>query len=119
MKKVYALQVLLVAIFIAGYGMSCGKFTGTVVLEAQALPATKILVWDANPASDEVINYTVRFDGVIIGSPIIPEMAFTITTVGAHNLSVTATNLWGTSTPTTLNFTVIIPGNSQNLRILR
>ena len=90
---------------------------GMVTIYAQTLPITKTLVWDANAPTDAVTNYTVRLDGAVAGSPTAPSQAVTFTTVGAHVLTVTATNLWGTSTPATLTVNVAPPASSANLRI--
>lgn len=110
MKRALFLLVLVLACV----NVSCDA---VVTLEAQSLPVTKTVAWDANPASDNVTNYVVRLDGVIIGSPTATSMPFTVTTAGAHTLSVTAVNLWAESAPGTLAFNVVVPGRSTNLVI--
>jgi len=110
MKRV----ILLVVLTLACITVSCSP---VVTLEAQSLPITKTVAWDANAASDNVTHYVVRLDGVIIGSPTATSMLFTVTTVGAHTLSVTAVNLWDSSAPTTLAFNVVVPSRSVNLVI--
>lgn len=90
---------------------------GTITLEAQTLPITKTLAWDANPASDAVTNYVVRLDGVIIGSPVTTTQLFTITTLGSHTLAVRAVNLWGESVDTTLTVNVVLPAKPTGLRL--
>jgi hypothetical protein len=115
MMKRTGLILALVAVLVA-----CASFwpRGHVfVIHAQSLPITKTLVWDANPVGDGVTGYTVRLDGVVIGNPTLPSQAFTVTTVGAHTLTVVATNTWGSSAPGTLNINVIVPSNPANLRV--
>lgn len=111
MKKILLAVLMTVVTFSS---ISCDK---VFTVYAQSLPVTKTLAWDANAAADAVINYTVRLDGTVIGSPTGTTQAFTINAVGAHSLTVTATNIWGTSTPMTLNFNVVIPGVPSNGRI--
>jgi len=106
--------VLLLVLTLACIAVSCSPF---VTLEAQSLPITRTVAWDANAASDNVTHYVVRLDGVIIGSPTTTSMLFTVTTVGAHTLSVVAVNLWDSSAPTTLAFNVVVPSRSANLVI--
>ena len=88
-----------------------------ITLEAQTLPITKTLAWDPNPAADAVTNYTVRQDGVVLGNPTGTTQAVTFTTVGTHTLTVTATNLWGTSAPATLVVNVVVPAVPGNMRL--
>lgn len=97
-------------------GSAC-KNPIVVTIFAQTLPVTKTLIWDANPASDQVTNYTVRLDSTLVGNPTTPTQAVVFTTAGAHALTVTATNTWGTSPATTLNVNVVIPGAPGNPRI--
>lgn len=90
---------------------------GVVTVYAQTLPVAKTLAWDANAAADAVTHYTVTLDGVVVGSPTAPSQAVTFATVGSHVLTVTATNVWGTSTPATLTVNVVLPAAPLNLRI--
>jgi len=106
--------VLFLMLALASVHLSCGA---VVTVEAQSLPVTKTVAWDANPVTDNVTNYVVRLDGVVIGSPTATSMLFTVTTAGAHTLSVTAVNLWAESAPGTLAFNVVVPGRSTNLVI--
>ena len=94
---------------------SCGG--NAFVLHAQSLPITKTFLWDANPASEGVTSYTVRLDGVAIGTPSTPGQTFTITTAGPHTLSVTAANLWGVGPTSSLAFTVVLPSAPSGGRI--
>lgn len=93
------------------------------VLEAQSLPISKIIVWDPNPAADEVTSYAVVIDGA---PPVIVQAGscttectspWLITATGAHTIQLTATNDWGTGVPASLTVTVRVPGKSNNLRI--
>lgn len=92
---------------------------GPIVLEAQALPINAIVAWTANPTSDQVLNYIVRLDGVIVGSPTGIEQPITITTAGIHTITVVAVNLWATSPPGTLVVDVRVPGSPGGLAIRR
>jgi hypothetical protein len=92
------------------------RIPGVVVIHAQQLPLNKTLTWDANPAGDGVLNYVVRLDGVVIGSPVGITQAVTFTTTGAHTLTVVAVNAWGESAPATLAVNVVVPGSPGNLR---
>lgn len=112
--KRYIFALVLVALAFAG---SACKDVLSVTVFAQTLPVTKTLLWDANPASDQVTNYTVRLDGTLVGNPTTPTQAVVFTTAGAHALTVTATNIWGTSPATTLNVVVVIPGAPGNPRL--
>lgn len=91
----------------------------TVVIRAQSLPVTRTASWDANPAPEAVTNYTVTLDGVVVGNPTGTTQAVTFTTAGPHTLTVTATNLWDTSSPATLNVVVVTPGSPKNPKVQR
>jgi hypothetical protein len=93
------------------------KIPGVVVIHAQQMPVNRTLTWDANPAGDNVLNYVVRLDGVVIGSPVGITQAVTFTTTGAHTLTVVAVNAWGESAPTTLSINVVAPAQPVGLRI--
>ncbi|MCR4375638.1 MAG: hypothetical protein NUW22_12395 [Acidobacteria bacterium] len=89
-----------------------------VTVYAQSLPITKTVAWDqTDEATAGVLNWTVRLDGTIVGSPTVKEQAITLATVGAHTVTVTATNLWGVSSPATLTFTVVLAAAPGNVRI--
>jgi len=92
-------------------------FKKTVKIRAQTLPVTRTAVWDANPVSENVTNYTVTLDGVVVGNPTSTSQSVVFTTAGAHVLTLTATNLWGTSPITTLNINVIVPTSPKNIKI--
>ncbi len=107
-------RLLLLALFIVTC-VSCGPVVTTVY--AQTFPVLKTLAWDANPAGEGVTNYTVKMDGVTIGSPTGTTQALSIATAGAHTVTVVAVNLWGTSSPATLNLNVIAPSTPVNPRL--
>lgn len=111
MKKILSLLILTLT-FLSNVG--CDK---VFTVYAQSLPITKTFAWDANPVGDAVTSYTVRLDGTVVGNPSGLTQAFTINTTGAHALTLTATNIWGTSAPTTLNFNVVLPSSPSNGRI--
>lgn len=90
---------------------------GVVVVEAQSLPIAKTLVWSANPATDNVTNYTVTEDGTVIGNPTVPSQSITFNSLGTHTLTVTATNSFGTSGPATLTIVVQLPTAPAGLKL--
>lgn len=90
---------------------------GTVVLHAQQMPIVKTLAWDANPVSDAVLNYVVRQNGVIVGSPTGVTQSVTFPTWGVYTLTVVAVNLWAESTPSTLVVDVRMPGTPKGMGI--
>ena len=96
---------------------SCAPSFNLLTLEAQSLPITRTAIWDPNPTSDAVINYTLTLDNGTPASTGMTSQAFTIATAGQHTLHLTATNQWGTSPETTLTFTVVVPVKPANLRI--
>jgi hypothetical protein len=73
-------------------------FSFRVLLHAQ-LPDTMTAIWDANPAGDSVVNYSVYVDGNNVANPTTPSSPFTLSTVGAHTVWVTATNNLGNISP--------------------
>lgn len=112
MKKFVA--VIGAALILAGGGWPRKRVT---TIYAQSLPITKTVVWDPNPATDQVTLYTVTLDGTTIGTPTTPSQQFTVTTAGAHTLTVSATNLWGTSPATALAINVKLPDKPTNPKI--
>ncbi len=90
---------------------------GLLVLEAQTLPLTKTLAWDAEDPSLNVTLYTVSLDGAVVGNPTGTTQSVTFTTQGVHTLSVTATNAFGVSAPATLSVNVLLPAPVKNLRL--
>ena len=85
-------QTVLMLVIVAGL-VACVSFwpRGSVlVIHAQSLPITKTLVWDANPVGDAVTGYTVRLDGIVIGSPTLPSQAFTVTMAEDYDEDVAA-----------------------------
>jgi len=87
------------------------------LLSAQSLPVTRTLEWDASPAADGTIDYTVTFDGVVVGTTANTSLPVTFTALGAHTLTVTARNLWGSGPAGTLNVVVSAPGPTTGIRI--
>ena len=64
-----------------------------------------------------MINYTVTNDGVFVANPVGLTQTVTFTTAGAHTLTLTATNQWGTSGAASLTINIVVPGPPRNLRI--
>jgi hypothetical protein len=90
---------------------------GVITLEAQTLPITKTLAWDADPVTDAVTNYTVALDGATVGQPSGTTQAVTFATQGLHTITVTATNVWGVSSPSTLTVNVKLPTTPANAHL--
>lgn len=112
---------LFLVLLIAITSTSCVKNPFVLKIEAQSLPITKTVNWDASvtdgghPAPD---NYIVKLDNVIVGSPTGLTQSVTFTTTGAHTISVLAhSNIWGDSAPGTLNVIVSVPNPVTNIRI--
>ena len=106
--------------------ISCGLvilFLFAIPIIAQTFPVTINVLWDPNPASDQVTKYTITFNGNSTDIPITNcnniECATTLVvpSAGSYTISLTATNMWATGPATTLSFTATSPGRSGNLRI--
>ena len=119
MKRTLIATAVILALVACATFLRPGKphLPGVVVIHAQSLPITKTLTWDPNAASDGVLNYVVRLDGTVIGSPTGTTQVFTIVAAGAHTLTVVAVNMWGDSLPATLAVDVRVPGAPGGLRI--
>jgi hypothetical protein len=118
MKRSLILTALLLVI------VACATFmpkppalSGVITIEAQSLPIARTVAWDANAPGDAVINYVVRLDGVVIGSPTGTTQAISITTLGVHVVAVRAVNAWGESVDATLTVNVVAPAKPANLRL--
>ncbi len=90
-------------------------------------PATITVMWDVNPATENVTSYTVKLDanaGVAVDpgthcNATTCSQTMTVTATGQHTLTLTASNMWDVSLPATLTFTASTPGKSQNLKFSR
>ena len=93
-----------------------------VISQAQT---THYVQWDPNPTSDLVQYYTLVFDtstaqsvpAVIDSTCSCIQAQIAISTGGSHTVSVTATNQWGTSSPTVVTFNSNPAGKVANVRI--
>lgn len=112
--KIGFVVLILAAIFSCTHVGPVTLPTGTVTLEAQSLPITKTLAWDA---SVNATSYTVTLDGTVIGNPVTTSQAFSIPTLGVHTFTVTASNLFGTSASATLTVNVVLPTVPSGLKI--
>lgn len=117
MKRLLLALALLAAVWACAHVIPAPPLFGTVIVEAQTLPVAKTLTWTANPAGDNVTNYTVTEDGVVLGNPTTASQAVTFTTLGTHTLTVTATNTFGTSAPATLTVVVQFPATPAGLKL--
>jgi len=94
----------------------------TVVLQAQ-FPANITFLWDPNVATENVTKYTIVYNGftftVLPVSCTMTECSqvLVVPAQGTYTISITATNIWGTSPISTLTFSASSPGRSGNLRI--
>jgi len=94
-----------------------GRRPGVLTIHAQSLPVMKTVGWDANPASDAVINYTVTLDaGPPVNTANLTQPVI-FATAGSHVIHLTATNLWGTGPETTLTVNVVIPARPNGIRL--
>ena len=87
------------------------------IIEAQSLPVTKNVAWDANPVADGVLDYTISLDGVVVGTTATLTIPVTFTTQGAHTITAVARNIWGTGPIATLIVVVKLPDAPRNVRI--
>lgn len=95
----------------------------TMAFAQLQFPITVNVVWDAYPATENITKFTVTHNGTPVD--VMPSActatecakAITLTSAGPHVVSVTATNMWGTSAPNSITFTASSPGRSGNLRI--
>ena len=69
-KTIIATAVILALVAAASFLRPSKPHLGVVTIHAQSVPITKTLTWDANPAADGVLNYVVRLDTVVVGSPV-------------------------------------------------
>jgi len=111
------LIVIAALLFVIACGALFNRVPGVVTLEAQSLPITRTLAWDANALSDMVTHYVVRQDGAVLGSPTGTTQTVTITTLGMHTFAVRAVSLWGESVDAVLVVNVVVPGTVRNIAI--
>lgn len=116
-RQRWAAQILSGTALLALVSLGSCWTPGVTTIFAQTLPVTRTLTWDPNPVDEMVTNYVVRLDGVIIGSPTGVEQPFTVSSSGAHVLTVVAVNAWGESIPASLTINVVVPGAVKNVRI--
>jgi hypothetical protein len=116
MKRIAAVTIALViaAACVSLWRPGAPGMGGVVTLEAQTLPISRTLAWDAGANAD---SYIVTQDGTPIGTPVGLTQPISIATLGSHTFSVVSVNLWGQSAPATLTVNVVSPGQSGNIRI--
>lgn len=92
---------------------------------AQSFPYTATLLWDANNA-DAVTSYAIQLDNATpVTIPITAcdattcRTTFQIPDSNQHTIKVTATNQWGTSTPSGVTFRVSVPAPTTNIRVTK
>lgn len=91
---------------------------GVVTLEAQSLPITKTLAWDAPTTGTPADSYIVKQDGTQIGTPTGTTQPITITTLGSHTFTIqSVSTLWGAGGTATLTVNVVVPNAPTNSRI--
>jgi hypothetical protein len=95
------------------------------ITPATVLPATLNIAWDPPSPSDNVTNYILQLDAntpvnvpptVDVPSNSI-KASMTISTPGAHTITLQAQNAFSASTPTVLNFTVTTPSSPANVQV--
>lgn len=108
MKKAILFFVLLFSISVKSQGI---------------YPLNLNVEWDLPIASDNVTQFNVILNGATtiypatICSTVSCRAPIIVGSAAVQTVSVTATNQWGTSAPSTLLFTASAPGNSKNIRI--
>lgn len=104
----------------------------SIIVNSQIVYPVQITIgWDKNLESDQVIDYTlVHNNGMANQSFTIPLTACihaladgqcrqVVNVPGAsmQTVSVVARNMWGTSAPEIVTFTVTAPGKARNIKI--
>lgn len=129
MKKLISLLALFATI-------SCAPFSGIETLYAQSFPISIHAEWTPNPTVDEVTSYTVTWTGPggvggavtnkidkvtpdLCSATLCKSPDFIVMGKGSVAASVTATNQWDTSTPTTTGITIAGPGKIATLKITK
>ncbi len=114
MKKLIVAGMIVVAV---GSGLSLKK-AKPIVLQAQALPYTLNVAWDA---SADATTYTCYLDSVVQVSSVVElTCSFAVATLGPHTVGVTAVNptfVPTESTPATLLFTLKQPTKPGNVKV--
>lgn len=114
MKKLIAAGMIVVAV---GSGLSLKK-AKPIVLQAQALPYTLVVAWDA---SADALTYTCYLDNVVQVQGISAlTCSFPVATLGAHTVGVTSVNpdfVPNESQQGTLAFTLKQPAKPGNVKV--
>ena len=92
---------------------------------ALTYPVTAYVAWDQNPSTDQVTSYTLSLDGATVsvtdplscGGTTSCKQPLSVPNSSPHTACVTATNLWGTSSPSCVTFIAAAPGQSRNLKV--
>jgi len=122
MKRLILL-VILITVPLINYSCLNNDLNPLVTLEAQTLPITIHVEHAQNAAIDNVTNYTVQLDNqAAIPYPNVLDAVcsciktpnFVINDTNAHTIIILASNIWGSSTPFTINFKVTIPAKVTN-----
>ena len=80
-----------------------------------AFPKSVSISWDANPASDNVVSYTVSVNGAPIGATASTSMPFTVPAPGTYTAAVHATNTFGDGPDGTAALVAALPGTTLNV----
>lgn len=96
----------LIATMLIGAVVLSGASRKKNVIYAQSVPYTATHTWNPNPASENVVSYTVQLDGatpvVVLASACTPTQCSTtisVPTFGAHTITDFATNQTLTGDP--------------------
>jgi uncharacterized membrane protein len=94
-------------------------------LTAQSFPYTATVSWDANN-TDAVTSYAIQLDNntpvnvaITACDATTCKTTFQVPDSNQHTLKVTATNQWGTSSPTGVTFRVSVPAPSTNIKVTK
>lgn len=106
-RALFIVCIFSAAIFAATSAIPSGVWAGTVSL-----------AWDPNPAAEEVTAYTVREGTSVVWGPK-PGTAATLEGVapGVHTYTLTASNSWGESSPSSPVSTPPAPSVPGGLRV--
>lgn len=113
MKKII---IFLIATIIIGCATIIPNL-GVSVINAQTLPYTLTVAWDA---SADAASYNCYLDGVQKINVTTTTCSFPVTALGAHVVGVTAVNptfVPNESVPTNLSFTLKQPSPAANIKV--
>ncbi len=81
-------------------------------------PRSSTVQWAANSPADQVIDYSVRVNGTLIGTTTQTQFPYTFTEAGTYTFEVRARNAWGVGSPGAATVVAGVPGQVQTVTIV-